>query len=182
MKNYLVVFLLVIAVPFVSFGQEFQQGSKVVSVGLGLGSAVGSGFSYSSQVPAISAQYEQGIWDVGGPGVISLGGYIGYKGYRYNYGSGYQSKWNYTLLGVRSAYHFNGHDVDKLDIYGGLMLGYYIVNYSDNSGSSINNYGNNLGLSLYVGGRYYFSDNIGGFAELGYGVSYLNLGVAFKLP
>ena len=184
MKKLVIIFVLALSLPLLSFGQEFQQGSKVISLGLGLGSAVGNNLSYGTQIPTISAQYEQGVWDVGGPGVISLGGYIGFKSYTNNYdfgGSNYRSKWNYTLVGVRSAYHFNGLDVENLDVYGGVMLGLYFVNYSDNNSSSSLNYSNNVGLSLYAGGRYYFSESFGGFAEVGYGVSYLTLGVSFKL-
>ena len=36
-------------------------------------------------------------------------------------------------------------------------------------------YGNKVGLSAYVGGRYLFTNSLGVFAELGYGVSYLIL-------
>jgi hypothetical protein len=126
---------------------------------------------------------------VGGPGVISLGGYAGIKSYKYSGSSGayhFDEKWNYTVIGVRSAYHYNALNNEKFDVYGGLMLSYNILSYkySDNSGTSTfkgsGSYGSNLGLSAFVGGRYLFTDNIGAFAELGYGVSYLTLGVAFK--
>ena len=35
--------------------------------------------------------------------------------------------------------------------------------------------------SLFLGARYFFTEKIGGFAELGYGFYNLNLGVTFKL-
>ena len=35
-------------------------------------------------------------------------------------------------------------------------------------------------FTAFVGARYFFAKNLGGFAELGYGVSYLNLGLAYK--
>jgi hypothetical protein len=184
--------LLVLSVLFLAgiavHAQTFQKGTNVVSAGVGLGSSILS-YSGSKQTPALSLQYEKGLWDIGGPGVISLGGYVGYKGYKYAGKSGsyeYDQKWNYTVIGVRSAYHYTGLEVDKLDVYGGIMLSYNILKYkfSDNSTSaplvSEGSYGSTVGFSLYLGGRYYFTDNLAAFAELGYGVSYLNLGLALK--
>jgi hypothetical protein len=163
--------------------QTFIKGTNVVSAGVGLGSSLGN-YSRSSQTPALSLSYDKGIWDIGGPGVISLGAYAGRKSYKYS-GAGYVEKWGYTIIGVRSAYHYNGINSDKFDVYGGVMLSYNILNYSfkDNSGNNVNgggNYGSGTGFTLYAGGRYFFSSNIAAFAELGYGVSYLTLGVAYK--
>ena len=170
-----------------AFSQAFDIDTKVVALGLGFGSSIGPSFN-TTQLPGISLQYEQGMWDVGGPGVVSLGGYVGYKGYSYKYSSmgiDTKSTWNYTIIGARSAYHFTGIDNNRLDLYGGLMLGYYFVNYKldTNQGysSSGSAYGNSFSLDLYVGARYYLNEKIGLFGELGYGVSYLNLGAVLKL-
>jgi hypothetical protein len=35
-------------------------------------------------------------------------------------------------------------------------------------------------LGAIVGGRYYFKDNIGAFAEIGYDLAWLKVGAAFK--
>jgi len=164
--------------------QVFQKGTNIVSAGVGLGSSILS-YSGASQTPAISLQYERGVWDIGGPGVISLGGYAGFKGYSFS-GPDYSQKWHYTVLGVRSAYHYNGLNVDNLDLFGGIMLSYDILSYSysDNSGtyhvSGSGGYGSAAAFSIYVGARYFFSEHIGVLAELGYGVAYLNAGIAAK--
>jgi hypothetical protein len=34
--------------------------------------------------------------------------------------------------------------------------------------------------SVYVGGRWYFTENFGVFAEAGYGVAFLTLGASFR--
>jgi hypothetical protein len=169
--------------------QEFQKGTNILSAGIGLGSSILS-YSGASQTPALSLQYERGVWDIGGPGVISLGGYVGYKGYSYSAGEqnyNYSENWHYTVVGVRSAYHYNGLDAKKLDLYGGLMLAYNLLSfsYSDNTGSgtiagSSGSYGSTVGLSLYVGARYFFADHFAVLGELGYGVAYLNVGIAAK--
>ncbi|MFC4872991.1 hypothetical protein [Negadavirga shengliensis] len=173
--------------PLESRSQAFDKGTKVLSAGIGIGSSLGS-FSYSSQLPALSVQYEQGVWEVGGPGVISLGGYLGYKSYNWRHEStGFTSSasWKYTIVGLRSAYHYQGLENDNIDVYGGLMLSANILNYTykDSTGGNMNsgNFGNTTGFTLYVGGRYYFAPNLGVFSELGYGVSYLNLGLVLKL-
>ena len=68
----------------------------------------------------------------------------------------------------------------KLDTYAGLMLSYDIVssNYD-----AFSNYikTSHIDWSLFLGARYFFTEKIGGFAELGYGFYNLNLGVTFKL-
>jgi hypothetical protein len=184
-----ILFLLVANAFNEAKAQSFQKGTNVLSLGIGLGSSLPS-YSGSSQTPAISAQYERGIWDIGGPGVISLGGYVGDKSFKYSgkvSGYGWSEKWNYTIVGVRSAYHYTGISNKKVDVYGGIMLSANIVGYKyeDNSGynrqyASAGNYNSGAGFTGFVGGRYYFSNHIAAMAELGYGVSYLSLGASFK--
>jgi hypothetical protein len=184
--------LILTILMFIGFGQingqAFEKGTKVVAFGIGIGSSLGS-FSHTSQIPALSVQYEQGIWEAGSDGVISLGGYVGYKSFNHRSSAGnfdFTSKWNYTIVGIRSAYHYQGLENERIDLYGGLMLGYYILNYTyeDNTGSSnpigSGNYGSSAGLTIYLGGRYYLTNNIAAFVELGYGVSYLNLGINLR--
>ena len=181
--------LLLMTFAILAFGarsQEFVKGTNILGAGIGLGSSILS-YSGASQTPALSLQYERGVWEAG-PGVISLGGYAGYKGYSYSgksAGYSFDEKWHYTVLGVRSAYHYNGWDLQKLDLYAGVMLSYNILSYSysDNAGASVANagaYGSAAGFSLYVGGRYFFSEHFAAVAELGYGVAFLNVGVAAK--
>ena len=186
------MFALLVLTTTAMYAQPFLKYTNVASAGAGLGSSLG-GFGYSSSTPALSAYYERGIWEVGGPGVISLGGYAGIKSYTYsnNYGIAaksytYNQKWSYTVVGVRSAYHYNGLKSEEFDVYGGLMMSYDILSYtyddSNPTGVRYDNtgYGSVVGLSLYAGGRYFFAKNFAAFAEVGFGVSYLNLGLAYK--
>lgn len=162
-----------------SYAQQFQKGTTVVNAGIGLGTALGG---LGKARPAISLSLDRGVWPVGGPGVISLGGYLGNTGYKYSSG-GYTAKWNYFIVGARGAYHYNGFSsVPELDVYGGAMLGYNIVNYSSdgNDVDISNSYGSGIGFSGFLGGRWFFTERIGAYAELGYGVSVLNAGLAIK--
>lgn len=168
----------------------YQIGNNVISASFGLGSAYGS-FNSSKQSPAINLQYERGIWQAG-PGVISLGAYLGYKSYRYSGtfpgGYTYSQRWNYTIIGARGAWHiqeFDGTELKKWDLYGGVMLSYNILDYtySDNDPTfelSDVHYSSGMGLSAFLGARYFFNDHFAAQGELGYGISYLNLGIAYK--
>lgn len=169
--------------------QTFEKGDNVLSVGAGFGSTLGYTRG-GTQTPAVSVNFERGGWEVG-PGVISGGGYVGYKAMKYSSSSGgytYTQTWNYTIVGARAAYHYTGWDTDKFDVYGGVMLSYNILSYKykDNMGSSgggvsgLGSYGSAAGFSGFVGGRYYFTPAIAAYSELGYGVSYLSAGISFK--
>lgn len=172
-KTFIYVIVALFATSFVA-AQEFSSGTNVINAGIGLGGQFDT-YGSPSQSPTFSASYERGIWDIAGPGVISLGGYLGHKSYKYSN----NDKWNYTIVGVRGAYHYTGLNVENLDVYGGAMLSYNILSY-DNSYSASGAYDSELGASLYVGGRWYFTEVFGVFAELGYGVANVNLGVAFR--
>ena len=47
-------------------------------------------------------------------------------------------------------------------------------------GNYVSSYNSGINWSLFLGARYFFTENVGAFAELGYGISNLNLGVTFK--
>jgi hypothetical protein len=193
MKNKILLFIILFALlqPGAASAQSiYQPGNNVLGVGLGLGSSYGS-FTYGRQSPALNVQYERGIWPLG-PGVISLGGYLGYKRYQYsaNYYGGYtySQKWNYTIIGLRSAWHLQqlgGKELKKWDLYSGVMLSYNVLNYSyadndpywDYAGDA---YGSGAGFAGFLGARYFFNGHFAAMGEVGYGIAFLNLGMAYK--
>ena len=185
-KIYLVVLVLL---PFTINAQPaYQLGSNVVGFGLGVGGNLGLS-SYQS-APAINFQYEHGLKQLG-PGVLSLGAYLGFKKYSYTSSFyGYTQDWKYTILGVRGAWHLQelkGVNLDKIDAYLGVMLSYNLLNYTytDNDPSSTNyfireNYASNVSITPFLGARYFFTNNFAGMVEFGYGMSYVNIGLAYK--
>ncbi|MDR3714261.1 MAG: hypothetical protein P4L51_15695 [Puia sp.] len=185
MKKTILVFLLPLTICISARSQTYKVGDNIVSLGIGIGSSIGN-YGGSTQSPGIAAQYERAIWEAG-PGVISLGGYLGYKGYKYSgfdQGYSFSEKWNYTIIGARGAYHFTGIDVDNLDVYAGLMLSYNNLSYSysDNSGTNLSgrgSYGSDLELSAFGGARYYFANGLGAYGEIGFGVAVLSLGLCY---
>lgn len=173
--------------------QSFEKGDNVITLGAGFGGYyTGLYSSYSAQTPAIGVAYEHAMNFNVGPGVLGMGGYIGHKSLRshgrfssLNYD--YDYRWTYTIIGFRTAYHWNEwHHVDKLDMYAGLMLGYNVVAFRDKSDypSDVTKYSyssaSGMGVSGYAGARYYFTDAFGVFGEVGFGHSYITLGAALK--
>jgi len=153
-----------------------EQGSKVLNLGVGFGSTYYSSY-YTSQTPALSASFEVGVKDgVIDKGSIGVGGYLGYSSAKW---TDYYKTSN-IIIGARGSFHYPL--VDKLDTYTGLLLGYNIYSYTDYSGFT-GLHGSNGGLTLawFAGARYYVSNNFAVMGEIGYGISYLTLGVAFKL-
>ena len=162
--------------------QVFTKGAKFAHVGIGVGSPyVYSGSSVT--MPPIHGSVEFGVSDK-----IGVGGVIGYTGSKYesSFGTGnYTWKFNYLIFGARGAYHF-GIKNDKTDVYAGAMLGYnkatskFESNVVDESLVGTSDVGGVV-FGAFVGARYMFKDNIGGFAELGYNIAWLNLGLTLKL-
>ena len=177
----------------------FGKGSNVLNVGVGLGGDYTYyGYGYSS-TPNFVLSYDNGTFGNVGPGTISLGGLFSYKGISYGYtdfnsGYTYNQNWNYYIIGIRSAYHWNFTSSSRFDPYLGIMLAYYDINYKASSNDPYydrpgnphyyyysNSYASYTALSLYIGARYFVSNRVGLWLELGYGYSNAALGVSFKL-
>ena len=184
MKKY---FLSLIAIALFALpGQAqntFNKGDKVLNLAIGLGNRLYSGSAYSKITPAISGSFEVGVIDelFDENSSLGVGGYVGYTSAEYTYGPGYGWKYTDIVIGARGLVHYQL--VDDLDSYAGAMLGYDIVSSKtfgtgvfDGSASA-----SGVDFALFVGGRYYFTEKIAGLLELGYGIAYLNLGVAIKL-
>ena len=191
MKNFVKIAAVSVAL-FLSSAQtssaQYEMGTNVINAGIGIGSSLlsSTGTGYSS-TPGIGLSFEHGTWELG-DGVVSLGGYLGLKSYKWDYdyfgGYTYQYKWNYTIIGVRGAYHFPISN-DKLDLYLGVMLSYNILSFKYTTNDPYDAYhydggASGAGFTGFGGVRYYLSDNFGLNAELGYGVAYLTLGLSYK--
>ena len=106
---------------------------------------------------------------------------VGFSFFSYHFGNGYHESWVNYMFWARSTYHY-GWKVPWLDTYGGIPLGIWF------SAHSYDNYAGYKGyspvfpyLGLFLGTSYFFNDHIGLNGELGYNVTYANIGVIYKL-
>jgi hypothetical protein len=184
MKKQLLAFgFLFIAFTMQSQESTFNKEDKVINLGIGFGSTLYTGAYYKTTVPPISASLEYGILDgIIDKGVIGVGGYVGYSSFKYEY---YNWGYKYTdfIIAARGSFHYPF--VDKLDTYTGLLLGAEVVTAKE-FGTSVPGYdyssaGSGLARSWFVGARYYFTEKFAAMGELGFGISYLTIGVAIKL-
>jgi hypothetical protein len=172
LTKFLLLFSFAAFLTGTVYGQYFKEKDKVLNIGIGLGSAIYA-TGASTSFPPLSASFEYGLKEGVGPGVIGIGGLLGYTSANY-----YGWKTSYTVIGVRGSYHLVDL-ADKLDAYGGLMLGYSIVSNSGSIGTyTASSSGANF--SIFAGARYYLTDKFAVMAELGYGFAILNVGVALK--
>lgn len=162
----------------------------------------------ASSVPTISVAYERGLsehWGVGftfnySSVTLNSSGTIdntfGDQGSA-NVGEvySYTNKFSITGMGfgVTGAYHFTVSS-DKFDPYVGAALGYTSIafKYTTNDPNSATDGNATGGIALagsgalfggFLGARYYFTDNIGLWADigyLGYGGSLINVGLVAK--
>ena len=156
-----------------SFGQAFQKGDKLVNLGVGL---VGLG---------VNATAEYGITEN-----IGIGAFAGYERNSYGYAFGTLGG-DYTrseiTIGARGAFHAG--ELLKLDakfdpyVAAGIGVNIYTDPFWDYNFNT-NNYQSKSFLRptflFRLGGRYYFSEKMAAFGEIGTGGSWLSGGISFK--
>lgn len=187
-----------------SGGDAFEEGAMVVTVGYGFPNLTKMifklyqneiGYKVSGFGPA-HAKFEYGLSDKIGVGV-SMGlvtskvswtyeettydPVTGYANGTATYEEGFKGS-SFVVL-ARMNYHFG--TTDKLDPYWGFGAGYNAngfkyYNTNPNSIEDIKLAGLPIGFESTVGMRYYFTDNIGAYMELGWGKSLLQAGLAAK--
>jgi hypothetical protein len=111
---------------------------------------------------------------------IGIGAWLDY--WSYGYSNFYDLR--YIAVAGTGAYHFPVRSNPKLDPFAGLALGYFIVS------DSYNGPGNDPGYTgsssrIFLGGfggiRYFFKPSLAGVARIGFGASYLTVGLDFRL-
>ncbi|PID94410.1 MAG: hypothetical protein CSA95_03050 [Bacteroidetes bacterium] len=190
MKKQIVLVIALIA-TLSTFGQVVSKGDHYASAFLGIGGFYHTSYNHNMLVPPIGAQYEVIYTDKVGIGHIGIGGIATYASFHQHYSyQSLDSYHHYITLGARGIYHFDFKELldneqfDKIDLYGGIMLGFNFRRGIENFGinTTRNTYSQlRLATDLFVGGRYFFSDNLAVMAELGYGLYFLNAGVTLKL-
>lgn len=140
-----------------------------LNAGIGLAAYMGGG------IP-LGVSFEKTIRDN-----VSVGGSVDFARYGRSYG-----RYTFIYAGARGSYHLGellGVSDNKFDPYIGASLGFRHVSYRDSYGYGsdyYNSYGSGVYLGIHLGTRYMFSEKLGGFAEVGYGISALRLGVSAK--
>lgn len=169
MKILNTIILVIVTTTTLSAQQNgaFSKGDKLLNFGVGINSA------YSGGIP-LGASYEQGIAES-----ISVGVNADYLSNDY-----LSFKFTAIYAGVRASYHVNNLlnlKSEKIDLYGGPTLGYRSFSWKDNGIDFGDDYGSGIYLGAYVGGKYYFSNKLGVFAEFGeIGSTNARAGLAIK--
>jgi opacity protein-like surface antigen len=164
MKKMLFLVLALFTIAGTVSAQKFTKGTKIATANVGIGGSYG--------IP-ISVQYEQGIYDINSDMSIGVGGYLGFAT------DGEQGGRASTFIGAARGY-FHYTRFDRFDLYGVLGLGFWNQSwsYSDWPESDYSHTG--LDLNVSVGARYYLNDKFAVHSEVGYGISFLSLGVTYK--
>ncbi|MBU2494152.1 MAG: hypothetical protein KJ571_16110 [Bacteroidetes bacterium] len=175
-KPALLLFFFIVFGSFVN-AQGFQKDSKQINAGIGFGLP---GIYGDSDLPPVSVGFQYGIDEK-----ISIGGIVGLSTSSYSdgwYNDNYKWSFTYFIIGARGEYHFLKNE-DKFDAYAGVTLAYNNVSVSEPSGyNGLYTYdGSYMIYGAHVGGRYAFSETLGAFAEIGYGIGYLTFGVSYNL-
>lgn len=165
--------------------RAYEPTDKILNVGISLGTY---GYGYlgtrSGGFLPITASLEKGLPDNSGKGItdkISVGGYVGYASWNYNYA--YKFSYKYISFGAKGSFHATellnesldlGINADKLDLYGSLLVGMELRRFSSEWTNA--SYGNTAHFRIgpVLGARYLFTPKVGAFFEggrgaLGYG-------------
>ncbi|MBI3501497.1 MAG: hypothetical protein HY063_06865 [Bacteroidetes bacterium] len=182
----------------------FGEGTIVISAGYGFGNFTQAlfsfansfgGYSYSSIGP-IHGKFEYGLSDNIGVG-LSMN-YIGAKAKWndtydvYNSTTGNYdtypctNEWDFSSLSILARFNVHFATTEKLDPYWGIGAGYRSGSWSQSStcqGGTTRAYPSYqpFGFETTFGLRYYFTDNIGLYSEIGWAKAVIQFGVAVKL-
>ncbi|MCU0462851.1 MAG: hypothetical protein MUF36_12715 [Bacteroidales bacterium] len=178
MKKILVVLAIVIFGATQVNAQEpsFLKGSKVLNLGIGMPYLL---VGYHMVIPPISASMDIGIVDgILKKAAVGVGPYVGFSSRKYEYLT-YGYKYTDIVIGARGSFHYPF--LDKLDTYAGVLIGWNVTTYKEiGTPVGLDPDKGHLAHSEFIGARYYFSNNLAVFAELGYGISWLTGGIALK--
>lgn len=176
MKNFklsALLFALVALVSFSSQAQTFKRGDKILNAGVGLlylGAYANAEFAIEDN--------------------IGIGPMVGYTYYNAGVLTGYAGDYSYGQfrVGARGAYHLGDvlnlrdNSVDPYVAVGAGLL-FDRNNYTYNTGTGNVTYGTRTGIFINprAGARFPLGNNLSGFAEVGWGGSWVTAGISLGL-
>lgn len=145
---------------------------------IGVGEAqINAGLGFSSSGVPVYAGFDIGVHED-----ITVGGEISFRSFNDSY---QETTYNHTMIGIAGNANYHLNTLLELprewDVYGGLNLGFYIVNTSDSGYGGTADSG--FGLGAQVGGRYYFNEKFGINLEFGGGSTFSGgkVGISIRL-
>jgi len=176
----------------------FKIGENRASFGVGLGWSHGiRGYSGTFNFPAASALVERSILPFRDFGFLSVGAQFGFHHGRRNHTGtailpDFRESWTTFYFVPRLALYF--HEVfhpddfpENIDLFVGVGLGFRHVTQrftnevtAQQANRDDMRTGFLLGYHFFAGGRYYFRENMAVFAEIGWGLSFLNVGITIR--
>lgn len=184
-KKLLIILFLIISSS--TFSQNpYKAGDRIAQFGMGYGFY---GIKGDVSTPPLSL----GLQFVSVP-EVSVGAIFGYTTTKNSWTSpalqylgapftSIEGTYSYYMTGLRAEYHFVS-DTTDFDGYFGISGGYTFVSYS-HSTNVYDQYGFSADGSygffgIHGGIRYYFRPNFAFFGEVGYGLGYITVGIAYK--
>ncbi|MGK7393240.1 MAG: hypothetical protein ACNS62_01665 [Candidatus Cyclobacteriaceae bacterium M3_2C_046] len=167
----------------------YQKGDNILQAGVTFG-YYGYGFagSRSLSVPPLTGSLEFGVNEY-----FSVGPYVGFASWNYDWFAVGDYSYNILSLGARGSFHYlpllnealdTDFDLEKLDFYVSLLIGLEFQNFSSSVEGFPESYGNDTDFRFgpFVGFRYKFNPNFGVYLEGGANAfGYGTIGVSFHL-
>lgn len=157
-----------------SYAPGIEGTQFLINVGIGAGN-----LPYKTSLPAISASAEYELANI----PLSVGAYFGITGYSEDttiFTTTYTYKGTRTGIGAKASYHFNF--IRNFDPYVSLVLGWLVWSEEHTAAGVTRKYDYSRFFPAYnIGARYFFTNSIGAYLELGYSaVSIASVGLAVK--
>ncbi len=182
---FLFIFIVLMAFPFngsYARGSDFSN-VKLISAGVSINYNYGYIGSRSMLIPPSVAYFEVGVHEF-----ITIGPFAAYS--RWSYPTRTRS---FVNLGVRGSFHLSplindlldgSIDERKIDFYASMISGIELRQYGASDTESVSDFLNNTRFFLgpVAGVRYYFTDQLGVFSEVGRGaLGAFTVGMSMRL-
>lgn len=149
--------------------QNFSVGPFALQAEYGISNRLGIAFHFTNMHSYANGTYTENVWD---PNTNSFKTEI----------ASFDNAKHVTGMSVRINNHFSKSD--KLDVYWGVGLGQNKVRYkisTTGSHSTVNTLDDvPIFAELYVGGRTYFNDHWGAYAEVGFMKTFVIAGLTWR--
>jgi len=171
--------------------QAFKIGENRASFGVGFGWKNNRPFSNTVNFPSPNIVIERSILPFKDIGFLSVAAQFGFH-HGFHNGTfnsiNYRQSWTEVYFIPRVALYFHElfHEDDfpeNIDLYGGLGFGFNFLSHKLPDNIELpedDRKGFNLGYNFFAGARYYFRPHASVFAEIGYGLSFLNVGLTIR--